>query len=482
VEVSGSDTESVRAAAEPRAEQAAATAPGPPPTPPLSARADGGTLTGARGEGSRPTRREIRQRASKARRPWFRRPAIVFPVIGVIVLALVAGAAAARLSRPAGHAVVHGHVTGSIVVPGSQPAFAWPSQGEAAIYVPRTGWRVQSAAEKPVPVASLTKLMTAYVVLHDHPLVPGQSGSVLTMSTGDVAFYEQDVVEDQSSVQVQAGEQLSELQLLQGLLVHSAGNFGDTLAVWDAGSEAAFIAKMNAAAAAMGMKSTHYADVTGYDPGSVSTAADQLRVASADMAMPVFASIVDHTSVTLPLAGTVPSYTPLVTAAGVVGVKSGFTDAAGGCDVLATYQRVGPAGPGAARGGTGARRVLVLTAVTGQEMANVLPVTGFEALLLAESAARALRPVSPLTSSQPAVVASFGGTRVAGVAARGVRLIAAPGQRVTLWLSQVRRPPAGSKAGTPVARESVRLGRQQRSVVVRLSRALPGETLVERLF
>ncbi len=66
---------------------------------------------------------------------------------------------------------------------------------------------------------------------------------------------------------VQPGEELTERQLLNGLLVHSANNFADVLAQWDAGTMPAFVAKMNAAAAALGMAHTHYADASGLDPG-----------------------------------------------------------------------------------------------------------------------------------------------------------------------------------------------------------------------
>ena len=79
-------------------------------------------------------------------------------------------------------------------------------------------------------------------------------------------------------------EQITEQQVLGGMLVHSADNYADLLARWDAGSIPAFVAKMNAAAARLGMGHSHFADASGVDPGSQSTASDLLKVAALDMA------------------------------------------------------------------------------------------------------------------------------------------------------------------------------------------------------
>ena len=123
------------------------------------------------------------------------------------------------------------------------------------------------------------------------------------------------------------------------MLVHSADNYADLLARWDAGSHPAFVAKMNADAGALGMDHSHFADASGVDPASESTASDLLRVAAPDMANPAFAAIVKMSSVTLPVAGTISTYTPLLGLQGIIGVKSGYTTEAGGCDVLATLRR-----------------------------------------------------------------------------------------------------------------------------------------------
>ena len=120
----------------------------------------------------------------------------------------------------------------------------------------------------------------------------------------------QDAAEDQSVVAVRAGEQLTERQLLEALLIPSGNNIARMLAARVAGSETRFVAEMNAEARALGMGHTTYTDPSGFDPSTVSTAADQLRVFRRAMRFPVFRQIVSMASVTLPVAGTLTNFDP----------------------------------------------------------------------------------------------------------------------------------------------------------------------------
>jgi D-alanyl-D-alanine carboxypeptidase (penicillin-binding protein 5/6) len=132
-------------------------------------------------------------------------------------------------------------------------------------------------------------------------------------------------------VSIAAGEQLTERQALQALLLPSANNIAAVLARWDAGSVDRFVARMNATARSLGMTHTRYTDPSGYDDATVSTAADQVRIVDRAMRLPVFASIVATPSATLPVAGTVHNTNTLLGHDGFVGVKTGSTAAAGGC-------------------------------------------------------------------------------------------------------------------------------------------------------
>lgn len=211
------------------------------------------------------------------------------------------------------------------------PNTVWPAYGQAAFV--KTGQsQVQAGPNQhPAPIASVAKVMTAYLVLRDHPLQAGQDGPTITLTDADVADTSRRRQQTESIVSVAAGEHLTERQALQALLLPSANNIAAVLARWDAGSADQFVARMNATARSLGMTDTRYTDPSGYDEATVSTAADQVRIVDQAMRLPVFATIVATPSATLPVAGTVHNTDTLLGHHGFVGVKTGSDDAAGGC-------------------------------------------------------------------------------------------------------------------------------------------------------
>jgi D-alanyl-D-alanine carboxypeptidase (penicillin-binding protein 5/6) len=207
----------------------------------------------------------------------------------------------------------------------------WPAIGQAAFLLAGQS-RIQAGPNQhAAPIASVAKVMTAYLVLRDHPLGLGQAGPRITLTDADVADTDRRRDQDESIVSVAAGEQLTEFQALQALLLPSANNIAAVLARWDAGSEVRFVARMNAAARSLGMTHTRYTDPSGFDDATVSTAADQVRIVDRAMRLPVFARIVATPSATLPVAGTVHNTDTLLGRDGFVGVKTGSDAAAGGC-------------------------------------------------------------------------------------------------------------------------------------------------------
>jgi serine-type D-Ala-D-Ala carboxypeptidase (penicillin-binding protein 5/6) len=210
------------------------------------------------------------------------------------------------------------------------PSTVWPAHGQAAVQVGQS--QVQAGPNQhAAAIASVAKVMTAYLVLRDHPLRPGQDGPTITLTYDDVADTYRRAAQDESVIPIEAGEQLTELQALQALLLPSANNIAAVLARWDAGSTDRFVARMNATARSLGMTHTRYTDPSGYDDATVSTAADQVRIVDRAMRLPVFASIVATPSATLPVAGAVHNTNALLGYDGFVGVKTGSTAAAGGC-------------------------------------------------------------------------------------------------------------------------------------------------------
>ena len=207
----------------------------------------------------------------------------------------------------------------------------WPAHGQAAFVVSGKSQIQVGPNQHAAPIASVTKVMTAYLVLRDHPLRAGEDGPTLTLTDADVADTARRRAQQQSVVSVAAGEELTERQALEALLLPSANNIAIVLARWDAGSVDKFVAEMNAAAQSLSMTSTDYTDPSGFEETTVSSAADQVRIVERAMSVPVLASIVAMTSAALPVAGTVANTDTLLGHDGFVGVKTGSDNAAGGC-------------------------------------------------------------------------------------------------------------------------------------------------------
>ena len=215
------------------------------------------------------------------------------------------------------------------------PAATWPRRGQAA-FVLGSGRPAVSPHEQPVAIASLAKVMTAYLTLKRYPLSGAQDGFTIAVTEAQAQAEAEAAAQGQSVVAVRAGELLTERQLLEALLIPSGNNIAEMLAGLVTGNKTRFVAEMNAEARTLGMDHTTYTDPSGFDPSTVSTAADQLRVFEQAMRYPVFRQIVSMASVTLPVAGTLTNFNPLI-AEGYAG-KTGSDSAAGGC--LAFFTRV----------------------------------------------------------------------------------------------------------------------------------------------
>jgi serine-type D-Ala-D-Ala carboxypeptidase (penicillin-binding protein 5/6) len=316
------------------------------PDPEVVLAEQAGLLARGRRRGGHPHRHSPDRR--RRRWPWIVAAAVVLAIGGVMTVAVQ------RINAPLAAAVPHDPVAAGAVVPGSSPSLPWPAKGQGAVVVPSLGYAAQSGPESPVPIASLTKMTTAVVILRDHPLPAGSDGPAIPVTAADAAEYQAELKADESSVAIQAGETITERQMLEGLLLASANDIAFSLAMWDAGSIPAFAAKMNALATSLGATNTHYVDASGYDPASVSAAADVLKVASVGMAIPTFAEIVALPQASLPLVGTVHNVVTEIGTNGVVGVKSGYTSKAGACLVLAANRVID------------GRSLLVIEAVLGQ--------------------------------------------------------------------------------------------------------------------
>ncbi|ADI09468.1 putative D-alanyl-D-alanine carboxypeptidase [Streptomyces bingchenggensis BCW-1] len=214
---------------------------------------------------------------------------------------------------------------------GARMSLPWPEQGQSAVEVEGLGSLGTSGAQKPVPIASVTKVMTAYVVLKEHPLKVSEEGPTIKI---DAQAGKESGSEDESRVEVDEGQTYNELQMLQMLLIPSGNNIARQLARWDSGSEEAFVKKMNDAAKDLGMKNTVYTDPSGFKATTKSTASDQLKLARAVMKSEAFRSVVATPNIRIPGLKTPDSKiynnNNLLVKPGVVGIKTGSSTPAGG--------------------------------------------------------------------------------------------------------------------------------------------------------
>ncbi len=213
-----------------------------------------------------------------------------------------------------------------------QPQIIWSPYGQQALAVVGSPTLATNSGKNDTfPMASIAKVMTALVLLQEKPLKQGEQGPSMTITPQDVAVYERELAQYQSVVPVKAGEQLTEYQIIEAMLVPSATNIADSAAVWAFGSINAYLAKANAYAASLGMSDSHFGgDASGFSPESYGTPQDLIKLGTAAMANPVIAEIVGKTSVDLPVAGTVRNFNISLGVEGINGIKTGNTDEAGG--------------------------------------------------------------------------------------------------------------------------------------------------------
>lgn len=153
----------------------------------------------------------------------------------------------------------------------------------------RTGDVLAShALERPLPIASTTKLMTAYAAMKDLPL-----DKIVRAQPYEPEYGE-------SLMGLRAGQRISVRDLLYGLILRSGNDAAHTLAIDAAGSEKRFVAQMNSYAAALGLSHTHYANPVGLDQkGNYSCAADLMTLTRRLLREPAFAKIADSRSAVL---------------------------------------------------------------------------------------------------------------------------------------------------------------------------------------
>jgi D-alanyl-D-alanine carboxypeptidase (penicillin-binding protein 5/6) len=219
---------------------------------------------------------------------------------------------------------------------GSAAHITWPAQAQSAVGVVGGGVLAASPGQHTRPIASVTKVMTALVVLAAKPMQANGDGATLPPVTeAQYKSYQQEQAQGQSVVAIQVGEQLTELQALQGMLIPSGNDIAELLADWAYGSVGATVTKMNEKAARLGMSDSNFADVSGISSETVSTPQDLVLLGEAAMSNQVIAGVVSMPNVDLPVAGMVYSVNYILGEDGIIGIKTGSDPQAGACYLVA---------------------------------------------------------------------------------------------------------------------------------------------------
>ncbi|OLZ61226.1 hypothetical protein AVW11_24720 [Streptomyces amritsarensis] len=295
-----------------------------PPKPPLDMLAD---LTNNPPPPPSPLRTAVRR---------FKIYAPLVVLLGII-LAIV------QLVRPLPQPKLVMTAKSSYTFEGAMPQLPWPSEGQAYMAAAGLGTLGQSGEQKPVPIASVTKSMTAYIILRDHPIKKGEQGAMIDVDkTAETEGKKNDSVNNESTLDtVKEGDKISEYDAIAALMIPSANNIARLLARWDSGSQEAFVKKMNDTAKELGMTNTTYTDPSGLDATTVSTAEDQVKLGLKLVEIETLLDITKKPNWVDPSGKSWRNWNGLTGPSGALGIKTGTTTKAGGNLLFAAQKKIG---------------------------------------------------------------------------------------------------------------------------------------------
>jgi D-alanyl-D-alanine carboxypeptidase (penicillin-binding protein 5/6) len=214
-----------------------------------------------------------------------------------------------------------------------------PGYGASAVGV--IGYPEASASAgsaDPLPIASISKIVTSLVVMEAKPLSPGDSGPTITFTPADAALRAKYVALNGETKPLTAGSTISQLDLMRVTLVASANNYADALTGWAFGSRAAFEIAVTAWLSSHHLDHTTILEPTGINPGNVSTASDLVKIGTLALANPVISQIVSTQSMTLDGVGSFANTNTLLGRLGVEGIKTGTLNGSSNLLFAASYR------------------------------------------------------------------------------------------------------------------------------------------------
>lgn len=182
-----------------------------------------------------------------------------------------------------------------------------------------------------VPIASITKTVTALVVLDAHPIAAGETGPDIVMTETDARILDDTIARGGSWAPVRPGDVLDEREVLEIMLLESASNYSITLTNWAFGSLDAYVDEANRWLREKGLSDTTVVDPFGLDPGNRSSTSDLLRLGSMVLADPLLRALVGTKTDVIASIGEIQNTNRTLGTMAVDGIKTGTTDEAGWC-------------------------------------------------------------------------------------------------------------------------------------------------------
>lgn len=267
-----------------------------------------------------------------------RRRIVVFSAIGVVL--------ATAFYLPMTLLAPLGEVAAVVIAPPTpelaEPELTLPSYGSSAIAaIDRSGMLAHAGSDKALPIASITKIITSLVVLEAKPLGVDESGPTITFGEADLDYYYTQQSQLGLVLPVSVGQTLSQRNAMNVVLLASANNYAQSLALWAYGSEEAFVAAAAQWLEDNGLENTTLTEASGIEETNRSTAEDLTKLARLAIASPVIAAIVSTPSTEVPGLGTVTNRNTLLGIDGVDGIKTGTLDDDWACLLFSTDVIIG---------------------------------------------------------------------------------------------------------------------------------------------
>lgn len=210
---------------------------------------------------------------------------------------------------------------GAVAESSSSTQVAWPAEGEAAFAI--GDGQISASSEHPLPMASISKVVTALIILEARPLNPGDAGGNYRITAEDEIAYQDALRAGESTLTVTEGAMFTQRELLEGMLIASACNYADFLVKRLWGTNEAFVDAAKAFFARHNLTGITMVEPTGIDARNTATPAALVEVGRLALANPVIAEIVVMREVTLPVVGTVENTNDLLNDQGSLGIKTG---------------------------------------------------------------------------------------------------------------------------------------------------------------